>query len=75
MTTIEYLENTIEELEQSNAKKSLIKEYKNAVLVLKGEKVRKCTLKHVINDMEFAVQFDGANDFSVAIEKLKNASA
>lgn len=79
MSIIDELENTVSELEQSEAKhaRALVEEYKNAVAVLKGEKlITSCTLKHVINDLNISIEFDSAkvDEYQKAIEKLQNAS-
>ena len=79
MSVINDLENIIEELEQSTGRKSksLLSEYKNALAILKDEKrVTSCTLKHVINDLKIAMEFDESKvkEYSEAIEKLQYAS-
>ena len=79
MGIIDELENTISELEQDNAEnsKALAGEYKNAVAILKDEKlITSCTLEHVINDLQVTIEFDVSKDkeYSEAIAKLQNAS-
>lgn len=79
MDIIEELENVIDELEQSEAENShvLVAEYKNAVAILKGEKlITSCTLKHVIFDLAETSVFDNSKteEYERAIEKLQNAS-
>lgn len=79
MSIIDEMENIIGELEQSNAKtsKALVCEYKNAVAILKGEKlITSDPFKHVINDLTVSIEFDStkADEYQQAIEKLQNAS-
>lgn len=69
MSIISDLENTITDLEQTNAKKA--REYKNALKILKGEEVKKCNLKNVINDLKIAFMFEESEEYREAIEKLE----
>ena len=79
MSIIEELKNIIDELEQSEAENSqvLAAEYKNAVAILKGEKlITSDPFEHVINDLNVSIEFDStkADEYQNAIEKLQNAS-
>lgn len=79
MSIIQDLENTISELEHDNAEnsKALAGEYKNAVAILKGEKlITSDSFTHVIDDMKITMEFEKtkAAEYMGAIEKLQNSS-
>lgn len=79
MDIIDELENIVSELEQDNIENSdaLIGEYKNAVAILKGEKlITSDPFTHVIDDMKAVIEFDEmkAGEYREAIERLQNAS-
>lgn len=79
MSIIDEMENIIGELEQSDIENSyaLVCEYKNAVAILKGEKlITSDPFEHVINDLTVSIDFDvtKADEYQKAIKKLQNAS-
>lgn len=75
MSVISELETLINDLECEN--KSLISEYKNALSILKDEKlITSGTFENVINDLAVSILFDESkkDEYISAIEKLRNAS-
>lgn len=79
MGIIKDLENTIDELTQSEAENAnaLAGEYKNAIAILKGEKlITSDSFTHVIDDMKITIEFDKtkAAEYMGAIETLQNSS-
>jgi|GEM_PF-3186174 len=79
MSIIDDLKNVIDELEQSDIENAhaLVCEYRNAIAILKGEKlITSDPFEHVINDLTFSIEFDStkADEYQKAIKKLQNAS-